>query len=115
MPTTETKTLTIGVDGYEYQVGADLASAMSVWGWAKHLGIDEDNETLLYIDVVRTLFEQYNYYFIQDAETFGDDEPRTLRQWNRAYRLRFAAELPIWYRLAMGTAAEQSAIVQKTK
>ena len=105
MTTTETKTLTIGVDGYEYQIGADLASAMSVWAWAKHFGIegsDEEPEVLLYIDVIRTMMDRYGYHDIQDAETFGDEEARTFRQWIRAYRRRFAAELPLWYQLATG-------------
>jgi hypothetical protein len=106
MPATETKTLTIGVDGYGYQIGG-RALCHDVWTLAGHFGITEENETLMYIAVVRAMFERYDYHRIQDYETFGDDEPRSLRHWHRAYLRRFENELPLWQQLAMRSARKQ--------
>jgi hypothetical protein len=103
MPATENKTLTIGVDGYGYQIGG-RALHHDVWTLASHFGITEENETLMYIAVVRAMFERYDYHRIQDYETFGDDEPRSLRHWHRAYLRRFENELPLWQQLAMRAA-----------
>ena len=105
MPATETNTLTVGADGYEYQIrGRQLT--YDVWSLASHFGIEvseEEPETLLFIDVVRTMMDRFSYHYIQDSETFGDKEPRTFRQWIRAYQHRFADELPVWYQIAIGT------------
>ena len=106
MPATETKTLTIGVDGYGYQIGG-RALYHDVWTLASHFGIAEENETLMYIAVIRAMFERYDYHRIQDYETFGDDEPRSLRHWHRAYLRRFENELPLWLQLAMRSARKQ--------
>ena len=103
MTATETNTLIIGVDGYGYQIGG-RALYHDVWTLASHFDIDEENETLMYIAVVRAMFERYDYHRIQDYETFGNDEPQTLRHWIRAYRLRFENELPLWQQLAMRAA-----------
>ena len=107
MPTTKTKTLTIGVSGFPNQIGPNLASAMCAQGWAKYLGIDEGNETLMTIAVIRALFVKYDYHWIKDCETFGDDTPRSLRHWIRAYRLRFENDLPLYQQLIMRAARKR--------
>jgi hypothetical protein len=103
MPTTEAKTLIVGADGYEYQIRG-RALCHDVWTLASHFGIAEENETLMYIAVIRAMFERYDYHRIRDYETFGDDEPRSLRHWHRAYLRRFENELPLWQQLAMRAA-----------
>jgi len=100
MPATVTKTLIVGMDGYEYTLGDKQSQQRAdVWTMASHFGIAADNETLMYIDVVREMFSRYSFSHVQDYETFGDDAPRTFRKWIRAYRNRFAAELPVWRQL----------------
>jgi len=100
MPATEANTLVVGADGYEYMISGRMGTCRhDVWGLASRFGIDEENEPLLYIAVVRAMFERYDYHWIRDYETFGDDEPRTFRKWIRAYRNRFAADLPVWRQL----------------
>ena len=102
MPVTKTKTLIVGMDGYEYTLGDKQSQQRAdVWTMAKYFGIAEENETIMYIDVVREMFSRYSFSHVQDYETFGDDEPRTFRKWIRAYRNRFVAELPAWQQLAM--------------
>lgn len=101
MPVTKTKTLIVGMDGYEYTLGDKQSQQRAdVWTMASHFGISADNETIMYIDVVREMFSRYSFSHVQDYETFGDDNPRTFRQWIRAYRRRFAAELPLWWQIA---------------
>ena len=86
MPATVTKTLIVGMDGYEYTLGDKQSQQRAdVWTMAKHFGVDEENETLMYIGVVREMVSRYSFSHVQDYETFGDDTPRTLRQWHRAY------------------------------
>ena len=105
MPTTEAKTLIVGADGYEYMIGERTYTYRNdVWTLASHFDVDTDNEILMYVGVVRAMFAQYGYSHIQDAETFGDDEPRTLRQWTRAYCHRFELKLPLWYQVAIRAA-----------
>ncbi len=67
MPATVTKTLIVGMDGYEYTVGDKQSQQRAdVWTMAKHFGVAEENETLMYIAVVRAMFERYDYHRIQD-------------------------------------------------
>ena len=108
MPATEANTLVVGADGYEYMISGRMGTCRhDVWGLASRFGIAEENETLLYIAVVRAMFERYDYHWIRDYETFGDDAPRSLRQWHRAYMRRFENELPLWLQLAMRSARKQ--------
>ena len=108
MPATVTKTLIVGMDGYEYTLGDKQSQQRAdVWTMAKHFGVDEENETLMYIGVVREMVSRYSFSHVQDYETFGDDAPRTLRQWHRAYMRRFENELPLWLQLAMRSARKQ--------
>ena len=108
MPTNETKTLIVGMDGYEYTLGDKQSqSRADVWTMASHFGIPADNETLMYIGVVREMVNRYSFSHVQDYETFGDDAPRSLRQWRRAYMRRFENELPLWLQLAMRSARKQ--------
>ena len=107
MTATETKTLIIGVKGFENQIGQNLVSAMCPEAWAKRFDIDEENETLMIVAVVRAMFQRYGFHRIQDYETFGNDEPQTLRHWHRAYLRRFENELPLWLQLAMRPARKR--------
>jgi hypothetical protein len=78
-----------------------------VWTLTELFGIDEENETLRDIAVIREMFARYDYHRIRDYETFGTDEPRSLRDWIRAYRLRFENDLPLYQQLAMRAARKQ--------
>ena len=106
MPITEDNTLTLGADGYGYQISG-RGGIHDVWTLVELFGIDEENETLMYIAVIREMFARYDYHRIRDYETFGDDEPRTIRQWHRVYLRRFENELPLWLQLAMRPARKQ--------
>jgi hypothetical protein len=106
MPTTEDNTLTLGADGYGYQISG-RGGIHDVWTLAELFGIDEENETLRDIAVIREMFARYDYHRIRDYETFGTDEPRSLRDWIRAYRLRFENDLPLYQQLAMRAARKQ--------
>jgi hypothetical protein len=96
MPATETKTLVIGVDGYDYMIGQDVATARSIWEWGEHFEIQRpsdypsDTEYTAYeIAVVRALFESSGYSHVQDQTTFRSNVPQPFRIWLRTFRKRW--------------------------
>jgi hypothetical protein len=61
MPATEANTLVVGADGYEYMISGRMGTCRhDVWGLASRFGIDEENETLLYIVTKNETY--YNIY-----------------------------------------------------